>query len=268
MKKLEGRVAIVTGAGGGIGKGIALRLAQEGAAIVVACRRDSGETVKAIEEMGGKALFVSTDVTNEEAVKNLVSKTVETFGRLDILVNNAGVFGLEHCRIGELETSVWNQIIDVNLTGTYFCTKHSIPELLKSPCANIINIASPAGLDYNPLAAYAASKAGVIAMTRTTALQYPGRIRVNAIAPGSTDTPGRAESRILRNMDPNAKRTTFPTQLIQREGTPEDIAAFVAFLVSDEASFIDAAIMRADGGYVAPGPSIANIEAMRALSED
>ena len=268
MKKLEGRVAIVTGAGGGIGKAIALRLAAEGAKVVVACRKDSGDSVNEIRAAGGEAEFIATDVTDEEAVKNLVARTVADFGRLDILVNNAGIFGLEHCRIAELETSIWDSILDVNLKGTFLCTKYAVPELLKSPCANVINIASPAGLDFNPLTAYAASKAGVIAMTRTVALQYPGRIRVNAIVPGSTDTPGRAESRILRNIDPHAQITSFNSQLVQREGKPEDIANFIAYVVSDEGSFIDAAVLRADGGYVAPGPKPAYVEEMRKLEEE
>lgn len=266
MSKLEGRVAIVTGAGSGIGQGIALRLARDGAAVVVACRHDAGDTVGKIQEIGGKAAFVPVDVTDEESVKNMVKETVATFGRLDILVNNAGIFAMEKGHIDELDTSVWNAIINVNLTGTFLCSKYAIPELLKSPCANIVNIASAAGVELHPLAAYAASKAGVIAMTRTTAVQYPGRIRANAVLPGSTRTPGLEESRRLRNIDPTKPYTYFPFQMIQREGTPDDVAPLVAFVVSDEASFIDAAVLRADGGYIAPAAKVADVEAMNRLN--
>ncbi len=267
MKKLEERVAVITGAGSGIGKGIALRLAEEGASIVVADLKDTADTVGEITKAGGKAIFVKVDVTDEEAVRNMVARTVEEFGRLDILVNNAGLFSIEHCNIGELDTAIWHKIIAVNLTGAFYCTKYCIPELLKSPCANIVNISSPSGLDYNPLAAYASSKAGLIALTKTTAIQYPGRIRANAIVPGSTQTPQRAESRVLRNMDPDAVRTVFPFQMVQREGGAADVAAVIAFVVSDEASFIDASVIRADGGYIAPGPKLSDIEAMKKLSD-
>ena len=268
MRRLEERTAVITGAGSGIGKAIALRLAEEGASVVVADLKDTGDTVGEITKAGGKAVFVEVDVTDEEAVKNMVARTVGHFGRLDILINNAGLFSIEHCNIGELDTAIWHKILAVNLTGAFYCIKYSIPELLKSPYANIVNIASPSGLDYNPLAAYASSKAGLIALTRTTAVQYPGRIRSNAIVPGSTQTPQRAESRILRNMDPDAVRTVFPFQLVQREGGPSDVSSLIAFLVSDEASFIDASIIRADGGYIAPGPKLSDIEAMKKLREN
>ena len=251
MGKLDGKVAIVTGAAGGIGKGIAKAFAAEGAKVVIANRnKEAGEAaLKEFTDAGYDAFFVSTDISNEEQVINLINSTIEHYGKLDILVNNAGVFNIETEKIHEMETAKWRMMVDTNLNGTWMMCKYAIPHLLEAEDPVVINISSPAGLGLSIRAAYGATKAGIVQLTKSIAIQYPGKIRANAICPGSIDTPGRAAS---RKNSPHAKGSV--AQLLQRDGKPRDIGAAAVFLASKDGSFVNATVLVVDGGRCGQRP--------------
>ncbi len=250
MERLKDKVAIITGAAMGIGKGIATAFANEGAKIVVADFNDEvgNKTVEELKASGADAIFVHVDISNEEQVKNVFEVTVKTFGGLDILVNNAGVYNVETEKIHELDTAKWRWLVDLNLTGTFMMCKYAVPVIIKSKDPCIINMASPAGLDWSIRAAYGATKGAVIQLTKSIAIQYPGKIRANAICPGSTDTPGREASR--KN---NVHASGSVSQLLQRDGKPRDIAAAAVFIAS-EGNFMNAAVLRIDGGLASQRP--------------
>lgn len=256
MGRLDGRVAIVTGAGKGIGKGIALSLAAEGAKVVVASRSlaPAAETLAEIKAQGGDAIVVQVDIAKEDQVKETIAATMTAYGRLDILVNNAGLFNVETEKIDILDTDKWRWMVDTNLTGTFMMCKYAIPELLKSPHATIINISSPAGQGLSMRAAYGATKAGIISLTRSIAIQYPGKIRSNCICPGSIDTPGREAS---RKNTPHAKGSV--AQLMQRDGKPRDIGAAAAYLASDDAIFVNAVVLNVDGALCGQRPKVEDL---------
>lgn len=250
MERLKDKVAIITGAAMGIGKGIATAFANEGAKVVVADMNDAvgTQTVEELKASGAEAIFVHVDITNEDQIKNLYDVTVKTFGGLDILVNNAGVYNVETEKIHELETSKWKWLVDLNLTGTFLMCKYAVPVIINSKDPCIINMASPAGLDISIRAAYGATKGAIIQLTKSIAIQYPGKIRANAICPGSTDTPGREVS---RKTSAHAKGSV--SQLLQRDGKPRDIAAAAVFIAS-EGNFMNAAVLRIDGGLASQRP--------------
>lgn len=190
--RLAGKCALITGASSGIGKGIALRFAREGADVVVNCSRsdsEAREVVHQIEELGAKAAAVRADISQTDSVDVLVQKMIQAFGRLDILVNNAGVF-IERT-LEETSDEIWNKTIDTNLKGQFLCARRCVPEMLKQGKGRIINVASIDSFVAEPNAvAYCASKAGVVGLTTALALELgPKRITVNAIAPGQIDTP-------------------------------------------------------------------------------
>ena len=255
--RLNERVSIVTGSAGGIGRAIALAMAEAGARVVVSdVRADQGEaTVTAIEAAGGEAIFVACDVSNADQVSQLVTASLEHFGRLDMLVNNAGISGGSSL-VHELELETWDRVMAVNLRGPFLCAKHAIPHLISSG-GTIINIASTYGLIGAPLApAYCASKAGVINLTRQLAVDYgPHKIRVNAICPGYVDTDMggfRANLPPEQSAAANARReANAALQPIGRQAQALEIARVAVFLASDESSFMTGSILTVDGGCTA-----------------
>jgi len=245
--KIQNKVAIITGAGSGIGKATAILFAKEGAKVIVANRRvDKGEaTVLEIKNLGGEAIFVQTDVSKWEDVDRMVSKAVETYGKVDILINNAGIvrFGPLH----QTDEAIWNEIIDINLKGVFYCMKRVIPEMLKIGKGKIVNIASIAGLvGFNQIGPYCASKGGIIALTRAAALEYAkNKINVNVIAPGVIKT--EMTKGLLAD---EATKKGFEDQTpYPRLGESEDIAYAALYLASDEADFVTGEVLVVDGGW-------------------
>jgi NAD(P)-dependent dehydrogenase (short-subunit alcohol dehydrogenase family) len=246
-----GKVALVTGAGSGIGRAAALAFAREGARVVVAdVTVDGGqETVRAIGEQGGEALFVRADVSVAQDVGAMVERVLTTYGRLDCAFNNAGIEG-EMATTAECSEENWDRTIAINLKGVWLCMKHEIPHMLEQGGGAIVNCASIAGLVGFPnMPAYTASKGGIVQLTRTAALEYAqSGIRVNALCPGVIHTS--MVDRIT-NSDPDTEAQFTAMEPIGRMGTPEEMAEAAVWLCSDAASFITGHPLVADGGMVA-----------------
>jgi len=258
MHRLTGKVAIVTGGGGGIGSATALRLAQEGAKVVCADIH-LASAQRAVEILGPSGLALEFDGAQADSIEAMVSRTIEHFGRLDILHNNCAVTDPEiqrHDRTAvEIPLDIWQKILDVNLTGYLIACKHAIPHMIETGGGSIINTASGSGLLGDLVRiAYGTSKAGVINMSRYIATQY-GRqgIRCNTIAPGLILTPATE-----RNA-PEIKALASRYVLTPRLGTPEDIAALVAFLASDESGFITGECIEINGGKNSCQPHFAEM---------
>ncbi|MBD2425818.1 3-oxoacyl-[acyl-carrier-protein] reductase [Phormidium sp. FACHB-1136] len=245
-KQLEGQVALVTGASRGIGRAVALALATEGAKVVVNYARSSTaaeEIVAHITAEGGQALALQADVAQAEQVDALISRTLETFGRIDILVNNAGI--TRDTLLLRMKLEDWQAVIDLNLTGVFLCTKAVAKGMLKQRSGRIINIASVAGQMGNPgQANYSAAKAGVIGFTKTVAKEMASRgVTVNAVAPGFIETDMTGD---LPNTEEILK--FIP---LGRFGKPDDIAGMVRFLAADPAAaYITGQVFNVDGGMV------------------
>ena len=244
---LDGKVALVTGASRGIGRAIALKLAAEGAKVAInyAGNTAKAEEVKAeIEKNGGEAILVQADVADSAAVEAMVNTTVEAFGQIDILVNNAGITrdGL----MMRMKDEDFDAVINTNLKGVFYCTKLVSKLMMKKRSGRIINMASVVGLMGNAgQTNYAAAKAGVIGFSKSAAKELAARgITVNMVAPGFIDTDMTAA------MTDKAKEMTLTGIPLNRMGTPEDVANAVAFLVSDNASYITGQVINVDGGMV------------------
>jgi NAD(P)-dependent dehydrogenase (short-subunit alcohol dehydrogenase family) len=259
---LEGKVAIVTGAGQGIGAATARRMAEEGAKVVVSDVSDeTGKAVVAeIEAAGGTAVFVHCDVSQVDDVKRLMDATVEAFGRLDILHNNAGVHETNFTMTAqshELSEEVWDKVIGINLRGPWMCSKYAAPLLKDAGGGVIVNAASIGGLVGYPMGgAYGPSKAGLVQLTRVMAIELaPQGTRVVCYAPGNTDTPMVQKYYNQPGLSDEERRMVqeqlLGTHLVPRLALPEEVADLVVFLASDRAAMINGTCVVIDGGTTA-----------------
>ena len=244
-RRLNGKVAVVTGAGSGIGRAVALAFAAEGASVVCADRNGSEE--RTASDIGGHALGVRVDVARAAEVAGMVELAEQRFGRLDVLVNNAG-FGGPRGPVTELSEETFDRVVAVNLKGVFLGVKHGIAAMLRAGGGSVVNVASASGLvGWKGLAAYSAAKAGVVQLTKSAALDFATQnIRVNAVCPGMTWT-GLAHGGDEGEPPPDL----IPPQPMKRWGRPGELAATVLFLASDESSFVTGVALPVDGGYVA-----------------
>jgi NAD(P)-dependent dehydrogenase (short-subunit alcohol dehydrogenase family) len=249
--RMQGKVALVTGGGSGIGRAAALAFAREGARVAVAdVVVDGGEeTCRQITAAGGEAIFVPADVSEAAAVEAMVRSTVERYGRLDCALNNAGIGG-GLASIIDCEEEAWDRVIAVNLKGVWLCMKYEIPQMLSQRRGAIVNTASVAGLiGSRGFGAYGASKHGVVGLTKIAALEFASAgIRVNAICPGWIRTP---MVQPLLDRDPGFEGQISTANPSGRIGRPEEIAETVLWLCSDAASYVTGHAMVADGGLMA-----------------
>jgi NAD(P)-dependent dehydrogenase (short-subunit alcohol dehydrogenase family) len=255
VKRLEGKVSMITGAGSGIGRATAFAFAKEGAKVIVNdVQLDAGEKVTSeINEHEGVALFVGGDVSREGDVVHMVDAAEREFGRIDVLFNNAGGSLGVRFPVAETNQEDWDRVIEVNLKGIFLVSKYVLPVMIKKGGGVIINMGSSFGLVGFPnMAAYTAAKGGVIALTRQMAVDYGTyNIRVNCMCPGPILTP-LVESRIKEAPDPeeslNELKSLSPLGKI---GRPEDVAYMALYLASDESPFTTGAVLAIDGGHVA-----------------
>jgi NAD(P)-dependent dehydrogenase (short-subunit alcohol dehydrogenase family) len=253
MGRVDGKVAVITGAARGIGKATALRLSQEGARVAILDILSDGEEVAAsLTAAGANAIFVQVDLTKEASVKSAIDKVLDTWGTVDILVNNAATPGVNKL-VHEMSEAEWDAVFNVNVKGTFFATKHALPIMMARKSGSIINFSSIYGLIGSAdLPAYHATKGAVLLMTKTDAICYaPYGIRVNAVHPGSTKTElfmqaaetwPKGKDDYLRMMSEKHPLTL---------GEPVDVANCVLFLASDEARFVTGSSLVCDGGYTA-----------------
>ena len=248
---LKGKVAIVTGAGGGVGKSITKRLASEGCKVVLV-GRNRERLAKAAAEAGDKKnlLTVIADITKESEVLSAVEQTLSSFDRIDILVNNAGTINDPQC-FHDTDEDQWKELIDTNMIGTFHVTKAVLPLMVKNKGGNIINVSSVLGvraIPNVPLSVYGATKAGVIMFSKSIAVEYgPHGIRCNCICP-STIRSSLIEPYL---QDENAKKMLESTFPLRRIGEPDDIAGAVSYLCSDDAGWVTGSVLMIDGGVTA-----------------
>lgn len=255
MNGFDGKTAVVTGGGSGIGRASARRFADEGATVVVAdIDAETGrETVDLIEDAGGDATFVDVDVSDLESVERMVDVAVDTYGSLDFAHNNAGIL-TGFADVTEIDAEDWDTLLEVNLKGIWACLKAELPVMAEQDGGAIVNTASESGLvGMGGLASYAASKHGVVGLTKTVALEYATRgVRVNAIAPGPTNT--NIQSGLSGDSDPSTMAFDTSAMIdvpMDRIAEPEEMAGAVAFLCSDDASYITGHTLPVDGGQAA-----------------
>ncbi|MBI4862073.1 MAG: SDR family oxidoreductase [Candidatus Riflebacteria bacterium] len=242
VSALQDKVVLITGSASGIGRATALACAREGARLVLADREDAGRELAT--EIEG-ALFVRTDVRRAAEVEEAVSRAVLRFGRLDGAFNNAGI-GIRSTQLHEVEDESWRDVLETNLTGTWYCLKHEIVQMLRQGAGGtIVNNASVLALRGGErLAAYSASKHGILGLTRSAALEYgPGRIRVNAVCPGFILTPMTEAG-----YPPQVRERVAARTPLGRLGEPTDVAEAVVWLLSDAASFVTGQTITSDGG--------------------
>jgi len=251
--QLNGTVALITGGASGIGRATALTFAREGAKLIIADMNEDGgqQTVHMITEHGGEATFVQVDVSRATEVEAMISKTVQTYGRLDCAHNNAGIGSRPRVLLHELSEESWERVININLKGVWLCLKYEIIQMCTQGGGAIVNTASIMGLvgSWSRSGVYNASKHGVVGLTKTAALEYATLgIRVNAVCPGYIRTP-LIEEALASN--PEMEAQIVARHPVGRMGRPEEIAEAVMWLCSDAASFVTGHTMTVDGGYVA-----------------
>jgi len=251
--QLNGKVALITGGASGIGRATALTFAREGAKLIIADMNEDGgqQTVHMIAEHGGEATFVQVDVSRATEVEAMISKTVQTYGRLDCAHNNAGIGSRPRVLLHELSEESWERVISINLKGVWLCMKYEIIQMCTQGGGAIVNTASIMGLvgSWSRSGVYNASKHGVVGLTKTAALEYAkSGIRVNAVCPGYIRTP-LIEEALTSN--PEMEAQIVARHPVGRMGRPEEIAEAVMWLCSDAASFVTGHTMTVDGGYVA-----------------
>lgn len=256
MGQFDGKVAVITGAGGGIGRASAVMLAREGAKIVVAeLRREPGEaTQAAIGEAGSSAFFIETDVTRDESVRETMRAAAAHFGRIDVLVNCAGGSVAEDDVTTDVDLSVWEHTINLDLKGTFLSCRHAIPHIVQAGGGAVVNFTSWLGMMGAPFRnVYSTAKGGIITLTKALASEFAARkVRVNAIAPGVVHTERTLRKNADNFGDNPPPRIVYRRRLAERYplsiGYPDDIANVVLFLASDKARMITGAIIPADGG--------------------
>lgn len=250
---LSGHVTIVTGAGSGIGQGIALRFAEAGASVVVADvnQKQGEQTAAACRSLGVAARFVPTDVSQAADCRRLIAAALEEFGQIDSLINNAGVNFVKPTLA--MDEADWDRVLDVDLKGTFLCSRYALAHMAERHQGNIVNIASVHTLATLPEAApYAAAKGGVEMMTKALAIEFaPYGIRVNAVSPGLTDTQIWADIQAAAEDPEAARQHWFDNIPLGRVQSPREVANVVLFLVSDEASYVTGANLFSDGGMTA-----------------
>ena len=244
-KLIEGKTAIVTGASRGIGKAIAISLAKEGAEVIInysSSPENANKVVSEINEFGGKAYPLQADISNENSVNELIKKVLEKNNKIDVLVNNAGI--TKDGLLMRMKTDDWQKVLDLNLSGVFYCTRAVSRQMLKQKSGRIINITSVVGLMGNPgQANYSAAKAGVVGLTQSSAKEFASRgITVNAVAPGFISTD------MTKDLNSEAILSAIP---LGRFGAPEDVAGAVRFLAADpSAAYITGQTIQVDGGMV------------------
>lgn len=246
---LKGKTALVTGAAQGLGREIALALAKNGAELILSDIQYPEATAGEIQGTGARCITVKADITDEDQVKNMAESAASEYGRVDILINNAGVSQLSYTATEDLPKAEWDTIIGINLTGTFLCCKHVGKRMIKGGGGSIVNIATTAGITGVPRApAYSASKAGIILLTKSLALEWARHhIRVNAIAPHYLETPLteglRASEKVYAGLVKQIPMRRF--------GKPSEIIGAVLFLSSQASSYTTGTVIVADGGYLA-----------------
>lgn len=249
MAQFEGKVAIVTGGGSGIGEAIVKELAANGAKVVVADRDQTGidRVVAAVKAAGGVATGCAIDVASAEQNAAMVALAEKTYGGLHLAVNNAGIGG-PAAPTGEYPLDGWKTVIDINLNGVFYGMRYEIPAMLKSGGGAIVNMASILGsVGFATAVAYTSAKHALLGMTKVAAMEYAAKgIRINAVGPGFIDTP-----LLANNLDAATLKYVAGLHPIQRLGRPEEVSALTCFLLSDRASFITGSYHLVDGGYVA-----------------
>ena len=247
--RLEGKVAIVTGAGRGLGRGIAVKLAEEGAKVIAADMAPAEETVKQIKETGGEASVYTVNVAKQEEVQSMVQFAIDTYGKLDIMVNNAGINrdGMLH----KMPVENWNTVIDVDLTGTFYGTQEAVKYMREKGYGRIINISSGSWLGNVGQANYAAAKAGVVGLTKTPAARENARKGIttcNVICPGFIETDMTLK---LKEVNDGAAWESMMKRIpAGYAGKPSDVGNMVAFLASDEAAYITSEVINVGGGMI------------------
>lgn len=248
-QRFGGKVALITGGASGIGAACALTFAHGGANVVIVDMNDElGEqTVAAVKQAGGAAIFLPVDVADPEAVERMVEQTIAAFGRLDIAVNNAGIGG-EPQPTGSYSIAGWRKVIDVNLNSVFYCMRYEIPRMLAQGGGAIVNMSSILGsVGFATAPAYVAAKHGVVGLTKAAALEYGKQgLRINAVGPGFIKTPLLAGA-----LDDQTQAYLSGLHALGRMGEAQEVAHLTAFLCSDEASFLTGGYYLVDGGYTA-----------------